>query len=153
MSPKPAFVIVPGAWHAPACFEPTTSVLKSKYGYSTTTVELPSVGSELRGLPPPQNWDQDVAAVREAISSHLNEGHDVVLVAHSYGGCPASEAAKGLDKWSRGDKPGIIRLVWIASFALRIGGWMWERTGGKPSLPSKLIMDVRTRSYEPIQRG
>jgi alpha-beta hydrolase superfamily lysophospholipase len=122
MAKKPSLVFCPGAWHLPSCFTPTVDLL-SAAGYNTSLVSLPSVGSELRGEEPLQNWDADVAAVRATVLSHVNRGEDVVLIVHSYGGLVGSEAAKGLDRKNR-DKPGqgaIVAMVYLAALALDVG--------------------------------
>lgn len=146
MPSKPALVFVHGAWHDKACFTPITSILSSRYGYNITLVSLPSVGSELRGHQPPQDWNQDVNAVRAAILKHLKDGEDVVLIAHSYGGCPASQGAEGLGKKEAREQPGIVRLLWITALALPMGAWVWERTGGKPAFPEKVAIMARIDS-------
>jgi hypothetical protein len=43
-SSKPEFIIVPGAWHGPESFEPTTTLLQ-KAGYTVHGINLPSVGA------------------------------------------------------------------------------------------------------------
>lgn len=43
----------------------------------------------------------DTAAIRDCVLAELDQGKDVVVVAHSYGGCPANNALKDLDISSR----------------------------------------------------
>jgi alpha-beta hydrolase superfamily lysophospholipase len=132
MTPKPTLVFCPGAWHTPSCFAPTTDLL-SAAGYQISLVSLQSVGSELRGEDPQQNWDADIAAIRATVIPHLDRGEDVVLVVHSYGGLIGSEAAKGLDRKSR-DQDGqgaIIAMAYLASVVLDIGGAVLP--DGKPN--------------------
>ncbi|KAJ7037793.1 hypothetical protein C8F04DRAFT_1393462 [Mycena alexandri] len=74
MSPtKPEIIIIPGAF-CPLKY--SVADLKA-HGYSVHGVELETVGR--RDAPP-------------------DEGKDVVLVPHAYGGVPACESAKGLAK-------------------------------------------------------
>lgn len=53
-----------------------------------------------------------------------DQGKDVVVLMHSYGGVPGSAALEGLGKTARvekGEKGGVARLVYVCSFALREG--------------------------------
>lgn len=144
-SSKPTLIFVPGGWHTPECFSPVTEIL-SKAGYKISSVAHPSIGTELRGEAPLQSWDEDVAAIRETVLQHLRDGEEVVLVVHSYGGTVGSEAVKGLNKkdWeSSGNIGGVVRLVYLAAFALPLGSYLWESTGGKPFSP-RIRVDVST---------
>ena len=95
--PKPTLVLVHGAYHSTKHFSPLITSLES-YGYKCVPVPLPSTQSP--NLPPATLAD-DTAAIRNAVIAELDHGDDVVVVAHSYGGCPANNALKGLDTVSR----------------------------------------------------
>lgn len=136
MASDPVFVFVPGAWHTPKSFTPVLKILTSS-GYELDAVSLPSVGAETRNEAPVKSWDPDVEAVRKAVLSHLDQGKDVILVCHSYGGAPASQAVRGLSKKAReeqGRQGAVIRIVYIAGLLVKIGSYLWESTGGKPWL-------------------
>jgi hypothetical protein len=63
MTPKPAIVFVPGAWHTPECFEAAASFL-TEAGYDYEGVNKPS--STLK--PPfPKSLNEDVEVIRAAI--------------------------------------------------------------------------------------
>lgn len=116
---KPAFVIVPGAWHRPKHYHYLISGL-AKFNYEAVGVTLPSVDSS----PPHTSWDQDAQAVRQAIMKYLNAGTDVIAVAHSFGGVAMSEAVKGLgrqDREKEGLKGAVTRLVYMCAMALPKG--------------------------------
>ncbi|KAL3958139.1 hypothetical protein ACCO45_008717 [Purpureocillium lilacinum] len=52
------------------------------------------------------------------------QARDVVLVAHSYGGIPATESTKGLSKVERqrqGKSGGLVRLAYISCLILPVG--------------------------------
>ena len=54
----------------------------------------------------------------------MEDGFEVVVLMHSYGGQPGSAAMKGLGVKERargGKKGGVSRLVYVASYALRVG--------------------------------
>lgn len=126
---KPTIILVHGAWHGPHLYQSLTSALESA-GYTVKAPALPSVGGEH------ENFDADVALVREDIESSVEAGHDVVLLMHSYGGVIGSEAAKG---FSRLDKPSgdrdrgsVVRLIYLAAFALKEKTSLMDGLGGKP---------------------
>lgn len=117
MSPKPTFVLVPGAWHRPAIFDQIRAYLSDR-GYPSVAVETPSVGSD----PPATTMDVDTDAVEAAVRSVLDAGGDVILVMHSYGGAPGSEASGRIaeEVLGGGGRPAegkgrIRRLVYVSA--------------------------------------
>ncbi|KAI0897139.1 alpha/beta-hydrolase [Annulohypoxylon nitens] len=121
---NPVLVFSPGAWHTPDFFEPTTSPLREA-GYTYDLISLPSVGAELRSPPQiPQNFDPDVAAIRGTVTKHLDSGHDVILIVHSYSGVVGSEAVVGLDRASRshlGKSTAVTHLIYVAALVIPAG--------------------------------
>ncbi|RMZ80862.1 hypothetical protein DV737_g2777, partial [Chaetothyriales sp. CBS 132003] len=116
MSTKPAIVFVPGAWHSPDGFKLVMDSLEAA-GYETKGVHLPSVGASV----PLKSFDPDVEAIQAAIKDFADQGKDVVLVVHSYGGITGSQAVKGLDKATRekeGQKGGVSHIFFCCAFAL-----------------------------------
>ncbi|KAF2636920.1 hypothetical protein P280DRAFT_472787 [Massarina eburnea CBS 473.64] len=54
-----------------------------------------------------------------------DEGKDVILVAHSYGGVPTSQSIKGVSKAERekvGKKGGVVRVAYMAALVPELGG-------------------------------
>jgi hypothetical protein len=141
-STKPSIVIVPGGWHIPEHFAPTTKLLEEA-GYVVYGVRLPSVRDE----PPfPTTHEPDTEAVRNVLLRVLDEDKkDVLLVMHSYGGIPGGDACKGLSKedpTKEGKTTAVIQLVWIAAFAVQEGESLEDarqnplpETGGNRRLP------------------
>lgn len=118
MSSKPTFVLVPGAWHRTGYFDQIRAYL-SNNGYPSVAVATPSVGSD----PPATTMDVDIDAVEAAARKVLDGGDDVVVLMHSYGGGPGSEAAGRIaEEVLRGggpvdgEKGKIKRLVYVAAF-------------------------------------
>ncbi|KAF7943227.1 hypothetical protein EAE96_011161 [Botrytis aclada] len=118
-SKKPEFVMVPGAWHSPECFKPTTDILVAK-GYKVHGISLKSVGAS----PHLEDFQPDVETIRNKIDSLLSTSTPLILVYHSYGGIIGSSA---LDNYITTISPsttplspsGLIRhLVYIAAFCL-----------------------------------
>lgn len=128
--PKPVFVMAPGAWHGPESFSPVTKFL-TKHGYIVETVSLASVGSSV----PRAGFEEDVGIITTAIEHHADMGSDIVLVMHSYGGIPGSSACRGLLKKEpngSGKTGGVVRLVYIAAFAVNEGVCLMDGLGGRP---------------------
>ncbi|KAJ9618850.1 hypothetical protein H2203_008666 [Taxawa tesnikishii (nom. ined.)] len=90
---KPTIILVHGAWHSPTHFSPLTDLLTSA-GYTVNAVTLPSVHTK----PAPPDFSADVSTIRSSILSAANSGQDVVVIAHSYGGIPSTEACRGVSK-------------------------------------------------------
>jgi pimeloyl-ACP methyl ester carboxylesterase len=81
---RPTFVLVPGAWHLPSVWDLVRGELDAR-GYASLAVKLPTTGPGPRG-----GLQEDAAAVRAAIEAVSGP---IVVVAHSYGGIPATEAS------------------------------------------------------------
>lgn len=117
--PKPAIIIVPGAFHRPIHYQRLVEHL-SKAGFDALAVEMPSVNSS----PPRPDWTADANAVREAIVKFLDKGQDVITVAHSFGGVAMSEGVQGLGLEQRvksGFQTGVRKLVYMCAVALPKG--------------------------------
>ena len=117
---KPTILIVPGGFTLPELYNEVTSHISSK-GYPVHALHLPSVGYKTDH---PGTMQDDAAFISSEISKHANQGKDVVLVAHSYGGVPATESTKGLSKLQRqqhGNAGGLVRLAYISSIILPVG--------------------------------
>ena len=122
----PAFVLVPGAYHTSECWDPVAAALRSR-GHLVNALTLPSVGA----IPPRENFDADVATIRDAATRFADEGRDVVVVLHSWGGVPGGEAAGAVAKQERekkGLKGGVVRLVLVMSFIVPEGFQVLDRS-------------------------
>ncbi|RMZ88208.1 hypothetical protein DV736_g4567, partial [Chaetothyriales sp. CBS 134916] len=116
MSTKPAIVFVPGAWHSPDGFKLVMDSLEAA-GYKTKGVHLPSVGASVQL----KDFNPDVESIQAAIRDFADQGEDVMLVVHSYGGVIGSQAVQGLDKATRekeGQKGGVSHMFFCCAFAL-----------------------------------
>jgi pimeloyl-ACP methyl ester carboxylesterase len=109
----PRIILVHGAWVGSWEFEPLVQILRER-GWEVDALDLPSTGST-------EGMIQDAAAITAAID---RAGGPVVLVGHSYGGVPVTEA---------GDHPAVARIVYVAAFALDAGESVISSMGG--SLP------------------
>ncbi|KAJ9647626.1 hypothetical protein H2204_000256 [Knufia peltigerae] len=140
---KPVLLLVPGAWHEPSCFSLLATYLV-KHGYVVEGISLPSVNSS----PPHPNFDGDVDAIASTIQKHADQGSDIVVFFHSYGGIPGSSACRGLlksDRDARGKPGGVTHLIFCAAHAVDEGVSVMDNLGGEP-LPWFNLSEDRKRS-------
>ncbi|KAK8035156.1 hypothetical protein PG993_010151 [Apiospora rasikravindrae] len=120
-----SILIIPGASALPKHWQPVVDAV-AKRGVDIQALHLPSVGLEdgaARPGPPPTLQD-DAAFIAKHIAILADAGRDVILVTHSYGGAPASEAVKGLSKTSRQEQGldgGVIRIAYMTSLVPALG--------------------------------
>lgn len=142
---KPTIVLVPGAWHSPSHYELLLALLREA-GFVTKSQRLPSVGSE---EPSKQSAAADAAFVRqELLQPELDQGNEVILMMHSYGGCPGAAAAKGLSKNERaaeGKKGGIIGLVFMCAFVANENDSLKSKLPGQQLDPWNIVNVSRLR--------
>ncbi|MGI5506755.1 alpha/beta fold hydrolase [Lentzea sp. CA-135723] len=112
MSERPAILLVHGAWHGSWCWEPLRTLLESD-GRRVDAVDLPSVAPESA---PRHGMHDDAAAIRNAISG------PTVIVAHSYGGIPATQATH----------PDVRHIVYVAAFMPDVNDSLMKMVGGTP---------------------
>jgi pimeloyl-ACP methyl ester carboxylesterase len=109
-STRPRIILVHGAWVGPWEFEPIVQILRDE-NWDVDAIDLFSTGST-------EGLLADASAVTAAIE---RAGGPVVLVGHSYGGLPITQA---------GDHPSVERLVYVAAFALDVGESALASMGG-----------------------
>ncbi|MGJ6967958.1 alpha/beta hydrolase [Streptosporangium sp. G11] len=105
-------MLVHGAWHRPACWarlEPELHAL----GHDTRSPALRSAGEH-----PTAGMHEDAAVLAEELASI--EG-PVVLLGHSYGGIPVTEAAAGAGN--------VVRLIYLAAYMPDKGQSMYTLHG------------------------
>lgn len=124
MSEKPAVLLVHGAWHGSWCWDALRPLLVDA-GREVTTVDLPTVHAPDKAQ---LTLADDVRTVREAVDAI---GGPVVVVAHSYGGVPTTQALADVDA--------VTHIVYIAAFALDAGESLLGAVGGVE--PSWWVVD------------
>ncbi|MEU1630495.1 alpha/beta hydrolase [Streptomyces sp. NPDC020096] len=98
---RPSFLLVHGAWHQPTCWTALQDAFAVD-GWQSRTVDLPSAGPQRK---PTAGMYDDA----EEIATHLRQMEGpVIVVAHSYGGFPATQAATG--------HPSVAHLVYLAAY-------------------------------------
>ena len=129
--PKPTLFLVPGAWHPNTCFAPLSAQLAAA-GFPIYLASLPS----LNPVSPAADATcaADALALQAQLLPIIQEGKDVVVLCHSYGGIPAGGAAAGLakkDRVARNEKGGVLGLIYLASFVVPEGVSLVEFLGGQ----------------------
>jgi len=114
---RPTLLFVHGAWHGSWCWEPLRQVLEER-GWATTAVDLPTMHAPDKAA---LGMAADAETVRAAVDA---VGGDVVVVAHSYGGIPATQGA---------DAASVRHIVYISAFVLDEGESLSSAAGdGQP---------------------
>lgn len=110
-APRPSFLLVHGAWHRSGCWSLVREALAAD-GWTARTVDLPSAGPQR--TPAAGMYDD-----ADAIAAHLRrtEGR-VIVVGHSYGGLPVTQAAAGEPATGH---PAAAHLVYLAAYLRRRG--------------------------------
>ncbi|KAI0100527.1 Alpha/beta hydrolase fold-1, partial [Nemania sp. FL0031] len=122
---KPYFVLVTGSFAPPLFYDNLVEGITAK-GYDIKVLHLPTVGlgpGQGRDGPAPSMHD-DAAYIAKEVEALADEGRKIILVAHSYGGMPATESTKGLSIEERravGKKGGIIRLAYKTVLLTPVG--------------------------------
>lgn len=127
---KPEIVIVPGAFVFASNYFILRDTLRALQ-YPTEVLDLPSIGS----CPPVKGLDDDATALRGILSRKVEQGKEVVVVAHSYGGVVAANSVEEFMLTRRrevGKKGGVILLVFLTAFALPKGRSLYDMLGGIP---------------------
>ena len=121
---KPSILLIPGSFALPSFYHEVVDAVAKDY--SIKALHLPSVGlapKTPREGAPPSMYD-DAAFIAKEAEKLADEGKDVILVAHSYGGIPVSESTKGLSKEERkasGKKGGIVHLAYMTVLLPAVG--------------------------------
>ncbi|KAL9034181.1 MAG: hypothetical protein Q9214_007161 [Letrouitia sp. 1 TL-2023] len=127
---KPVCVIVPGAWHPESAYADLINHFNDN-GYPVVTARLPSFNTD---SPSVSTCAADSDAVAQVLLSLIEEGKDIFVLNHSYGGIPGGGAAHGLSKVAlqkQGKKGGVIGLVYMSAFVVPEGLSLVEYLGGQ----------------------
>ncbi|PZE34090.1 alpha/beta hydrolase [Curtobacterium sp. MCPF17_031] len=108
----PTVLLVQGAWHHPDAWLPLRGELFLR-GVRTVVTDLPSAGTAPTG-----SMHDDADAVTAAIAAIAGP---VVVVAHSYGGIPATEATA--------TATGVTQLIYVAAYVPDVDGSMYTLHG------------------------
>lgn len=124
---RPSIVLVPGAACRLIFYHALVEQLSKDF--ETYAYDLLTASRE-----PPQQaatLADDSAFFHGKIQELVNAGKDVVVLAHSYGGMPATDSVQGLlksDRASQGLPGGVVRLVYLSCIVADVGQTAGELT-------------------------
>ena len=129
---KPAIVVIPGGACPVVFYNDLVSSL-IKHGHEAETHNLRSYTDDPKGTEPLGLAD-DAAYLHEKIEALADQGKDVVVVGHSYGGLVTTDAAHGLSKTERaraGKRGGIVRIIYLTCIVGAVGSSSAETCAGR----------------------
>lgn len=150
---KRSLLLIPGAFAVPDLYDSLVNAVAAK-GYEIKALHMPSVAPATgpKEGEPPTMYD-DAAFIAKEAERLADEGKDVIIMTHSYGGVPGTESVRGLSKTERqkqGKKGGIVRLAYMTSLVLAVGDSATSAQGDiKEQAP--FTLDVRPPPHHPIQ--
>jgi pimeloyl-ACP methyl ester carboxylesterase len=133
MRGTPTLLLVHGAWHGPWCWEKLTPELDAR-GIAWRTVALPCVGDDPAALGGVAEDAYVIAAAAAEIRGN------VVVLAHSYGGIPTTEARLGSN---------VKRLIYLGAFMPDAGQALVDLLPPGPLPPFVLDNGDGTTSVRP----
>lgn len=114
----PTIIIVPGIFHVAWHMNLLVTELHT-LGFETQVLDLPTVNAS----PEPDCYERDVATIKTAIANQVNANKDVILLMHSYGGIPGTEAACGFGTTTpiNTSKPHgvVLKLIYLAALLFK----------------------------------
>lgn len=144
---KPVIFFIHGSWHSPKHFKPVRDLFESE-GYPTECPCLPTFDAK-----PPISLPDDAKCIRSELNKLIEEqGKDVIVTMHSYGGVVGTEAVhESLGRKFRESKNlpgGVVHLVYICAFVLPLGSSLGSALGGglPPFIPIEVSRPFRACS-------
>ncbi|KAK4561626.1 hypothetical protein LTR86_004305 [Recurvomyces mirabilis] len=134
----PVLFLVPGAATYPTFYDDFKQHVSST-GLDFHTVQLRTVEART----PAATLADDVELLRSHLADLCEQDREIILMAHSYGGMPMTESAKGFAKVDRqrlGHKGGIVHLIYITAIAAEVGQSM-ASTNAQPGPDGPLTYD------------
>ena len=116
---QPVFVLAGGAWHTPAHYQPFLDVVAAR-GYKIIAPRLPSTIEGQTTGP----VEADIKTLADIARELVDEGKEVVFIAHSAGGISAAEAAHGQgvrERSAKGLSGGVRSLVLVSALGALAG--------------------------------
>lgn len=135
---KPTILVVTGAWHVPQHYTLVTDGLRSQ-GFNVSDPCLPSCSNQT----PLADLDDDIAFIRRHAHKFIDEGEDLLVLMHSYGGVVGSYAFANFPtpatrQWSP-TTGRLVSLMYMTGFVPLAGESLTAIFGG--GLPPFLPLD------------
>lgn len=144
---RPSIVFITGSFAPPYLYDNIVEAV-SAANIPIKVLHLPSVGlgpNVGREGTPPSMFD-DAAFISGELSKLADAGTEIVLVAHSYGGIPATESTKGLTRRERlleGKAGGVVRIAYMTALVPDVGASAMDMLAVIPQeTQTKLEVDV-----------
>ncbi|KAK7931177.1 hypothetical protein PG985_001889 [Apiospora marii] len=132
-SSKPIILMVHGAWHLPFMYNSLKQELNT-LGYEFLCPKLKTVGAYSHGM----TWEADKEVILDLVEPLFDQGREIIIVGHSYGGIPACAATDGNgvhERAAAGKKGGFRHIVYLAGFAIPQRGMSLRQTFGGEYAP------------------
>ncbi|KAJ9637543.1 hypothetical protein H2204_004692 [Knufia peltigerae] len=135
--PLPAVVFIPASFSPTSFYNKTIDKLRV-IGIEAIIHSLPSASRR----PPEQaaTLAEDVAYFHDVVAKLVDQGKEVALVMHSYGGIVGTEVCRGLTKKERegnGMKGGLVRLVYVTAVVPMLGQSLNDVLGSPANLKTQ----------------
>ena len=121
-STKPTIVLIPGSFCSAALLWDAVIDKLHNAGYDAVAVELRTVSPP--STAPAKTMGDDAAHIHGVIEALANDDKEVLVVMHSYGGIPGTQAVKDMTRKERqdqGKKGGVTGLVYVSSLLINEG--------------------------------
>lgn len=128
-STKPTIILVHGAWHYKECYSDVVPKLEA-LGFPVVTLDNPSAGDPLA---PGLTWQDDMKAIHKIMLPLLDEGKEIFIATHSYGGIPGCASIEGnsiVERAEEGKKGGVKGIIFMSAFAVPARGMTLKQLFG-----------------------
>jgi pimeloyl-ACP methyl ester carboxylesterase len=112
---KPTILLVHGAFHHSSCYYKVKQRLEA-LSYPVVAVDLRTTNGSSVSI----NYMDDVEEIHQVILPLMDEGKEIVVVGHSYGGIPSYVSTEGesiAERAAGGKKGGVRSIVFLSAFA------------------------------------
>ncbi|KAK5687792.1 hypothetical protein LTS12_028986 [Elasticomyces elasticus] len=139
VTPSPVLLFVPGAATYPSFYDDLKIHIQSS-GIDFHTFKLATVDARQ----PAASLQNDVDLVRSLLADFCDQGRDIFMMGHSYGGLPMTESARGFTQANRrkaGKEGGIVHLIYITALAPDVGESMESTNASQHGSEGPLIFN------------
>lgn len=120
---QPILLLISGGWHTPQSYAKLTQALSSS-GFVVHVLALRSVSDERS---PNADLETDTDLIRSYAEKLIGDGHEILVLMHSYGGQVGTNALSGLSVSARskeGLTGGVLHLIYMTATAIAEGRCM-----------------------------
>ena len=120
---RPVLVIIPTSFCESSLYDGQVKFLRER-GHSVHVLDPPSFPSSYKPNTPGPSMYDDAKFITEFVTRLASDGTELVILAHGYGGSPASQSLKGLTKHERaasGKTGGVVRIAYLTAVVPALG--------------------------------